>query len=152
MIYSYLWNRTQRVKINKDFSDRTDIKFGVPQGSILVPLLFNIDITDPFYECEDSNIASYVDDTTPYSCETDIPIVALELQASASKLFHWFKNNHLKANPGKSHILLSTKKPEIASIAEIPLTASSHEKLLGVTIDSELKFENHITELCLKVS
>ena len=54
---------------------------------------------------------------------------------------------------GKSHILLSTKKPEIILIDDlISLTASSHEKLLGLTIDSKLKFENHITELCLKVS
>ena len=107
---------------------------------------------DLFYECEDSNVASYADDTTPYSCATDIPSVALELQASATKLFLWFKNNHLKANPGKSHILLSSKKPEIVSVDGISIAASSHEKLLGVIIDSELKFENHITELCLKVS
>ena len=58
------------------------------------------------------NVTSYADDTTPHSCATDIPSVALELQASATKLFLWFKNNHFKANPGKSHILLSSKKPE----------------------------------------
>ena len=104
---------------------------------------------DLFYECEDSSVASYADDTAPYS---DIPSVALELQASATKLFLWFKNNHLKANPGKSHILLSSKKPEIVSVDGISIAASPHEKLLGVTIDSELKFENHITEICLKVS
>ena len=46
---------------------------------------------DPFYECEDSNVGSYADDTTPYSCATDIPSVALELQASATNLFRWFK-------------------------------------------------------------
>ena len=92
-------------------------------------------------------MASYVDDTTPYSCATDIPSVAMELQACATKLFRWFKNNHLKANPGKYHILLSSKKPEIVSVDGISLAASSYEKLLGVIIDSELKFENHITEL-----
>ena len=51
--------------------------------------------------------------------------------------FCWFKNNHVKTNPGKSHVLLSTKKPEIISIDRIPLATSSHEKLLVVTIDSE---------------
>ena len=55
-------------------------------------------------------IASYADDTTPYSCATDITSVALKLQASATKLYRWFKNNHLKANTGKSDILLSTKR------------------------------------------
>ena len=137
--YSYLSNQTQRIKINKNFSDTTDIEFGVPQGSVLGPLLFNIDMIDFFYECEDSNVASYADDTTPYSCATDIPSVALELQASGSKLFRWFKNNHLKANPGKSHVLLSTKKPYIVSTDEIPLAASSHEKLLGVKIESHCR-------------
>ena len=58
---------------------------------------------------------------------------------------------HLKANSGKSHILLSTNKLEIVSVDEVSLAASSHEKLLGVTIDSALKFENHIKEFCLKV-
>ena len=152
LLYSYLSNRTQRIKINGNFSDRTDIEFGVPQGSILGPILFNINMIDLFYECEDSIVASYADDTTPYSCATDIPSVALELQASATKLFLWFKNNHLKANPGKSHILLSSKKPEVVSVDGISVAASFHEKLLGVVIDSELKFENHITDKCLKVS
>ena len=93
-------------------------------------------MTNLFYECEDSNVASYVVDTTPYSCATDTPSLPFGVQASATKLFHWFKNDHLKANPGKSHILLSTNKLEIVSIDGIPLAASSHKKLLGVTIDS----------------
>ena len=46
---------------------------------------------DLFYECEDSSVASYADDTAPYSCATDIPSVALELQASGTKLFLWLK-------------------------------------------------------------
>lgn len=55
---------------------------------------------DLFYECKDSNVASFADDTTPYFCATDIPSIALELQASVSKLFCWFKITiHLKANP-----------------------------------------------------
>ena len=70
----------------------------------------------------------------------DIRSVALGLQASPTKLFVCFKNNNLKANPEKSHILLSFKKLEIVSVDGISLAASSHEKLLGVIIDSELKF------------
>ena len=93
----------------------------------------------------------YANDTTPSLCETDALGVELQLQASATKLFRWCKNNCLKANLVKSHILLSTKKPEVVKIDGTPIAASSHEKLLGVTIDSELKFENHITELYPKV-
>ena len=107
---------------------------------------------DLFYECEDSNVANYADDTTLYSCVTNIPSVALELQASATKLFRWFKNNILKANPGKYHILLNSKEPEIVSVDGISFAASSHEKLLGVIIDPEWELENQITELCHRVS
>ena len=113
LIQSYLSNRTQPIKINENFSDKTDIEFGAPQGSALGPLLFNIDIVDHFYKWEDSNVAGYADDTKPYSIATYISSVALELQASATKLFRWSENNYLKANPRKSHILLSTNKPEI---------------------------------------
>ena len=74
-----------------------------------------------FYECEDSNVAGYADDTTPYPCATDIPSAALELQVSATKLLRWFKNKHLNANPGKSHILLSSKRPDIVSVDEFLL-------------------------------
>ena len=144
-----------KVSLGSRFSNFSKVvlgsQFGVPHGSVLGPLLFNIDIINLFYECEDSNVASYVDDTTPYSRATDILSLPLEVQASATKLFRWFKNNHLKANPGKFHILLRTNKLEIVSIDGISLAASSHEQLLGATIDSELKFENHIKELCLKV-
>ena len=89
-MYFYLSNRTQQIKINEKFGDRTDIEFGVPQGSALGPLLVNIDMIDLFYECEDSNVASYPDETTPYSCATDRPSAALELQVSATKRFRWF--------------------------------------------------------------
>ena len=127
------------------------LNLAYPTSTVLGQRLFNIDIINLFYECEDSNVASYADDTTPYSCATDIPSLPLEVQASATKLFRWFKNNYLKANPGKSHILLSPNKLEIISIDGFSLAVSSHEKLLGVTIDSELNFKNHIKELCLKV-
>ena len=62
-IFSYLSNRTHQTKINECFSERSRTE----QGSILGPLLFNIELIDSFYECEKSNIASYADDTTLYS-------------------------------------------------------------------------------------
>ena len=151
-IYVLFVYQIQLSESKSSFSDRADIDFGVTQGFILGPTFFNIKIIDLFYNCEDSNVASYVYDTTLYSCATSIPSVALELQVSTTNLFCWFKNNHLKANPGKSHILLSSKKPLIVSVDEIRLAASSHEKITGVIIDSELKFENDITKLFLTQS
>ena len=97
IISSYLKHRTQRTKINDCFSARPNIEYGVPQGSILGPLLFKIDMIDLFYKCEENDIANYADDTTPYSCGTDIATVISELEAVSTKVFNWFGNNHMKA-------------------------------------------------------
>ena len=149
LIFSYLSNRTQRVKIKTSYSGKCNIEYGVPQGSILGPLLFNIDLIDLFFECDDSEIASYADDTTPYSCADDIPSVITQLQSTASKLCSWLTNNHMKVNPGKSHILLSTKN---AIDVHLEGVVSSCENFLGITIDSDLKFEKYISDLCDNVS
>ena len=84
MIFSYLSNGTHRTKIDECFSERSRIEHGVPLGSILGLLLFNIDLIDLFYECEESNIASYADDTTPYSCARDTQTVISELKSLVS--------------------------------------------------------------------
>ena len=61
----------------------------MPQGPILGPLLFNIDLIDLFFICENDDIASYTDDTTPYTCARDKGIS--ELQSTSEKLFNWFE-------------------------------------------------------------
>ena len=87
MIFSYFSNQAYRTKINGCFSERSRIEHGVLQGSILGHLLFNIDLIDLFYECEESNIASYADDTTKYSCTRDTQTVIYELKSLANFFF-----------------------------------------------------------------
>ena len=65
LIYNYLSNRKQRVKINDSYSSWREILYGVPQGSILGPLLFNIFICDMLYFLENYELANYADDCTP---------------------------------------------------------------------------------------
>ena len=116
------------------------------------PLLFNINMTDLFYECEENDIAHYADNTTPYSCGTYNPTVISELQGISTKVFHWFGNNHMKAIPGKCHLFLGTKRPEVISIDGIQITSSTAKTLLDITIDSELNFENHLSAIYNKMS
>ena len=85
LIFSYLSNRIQCVRINNSYSRKSEIKYGVPQGLVLGSILFNIDLIDLFFECGDDNISSYADDTTPYSCAHDISSVISELQRIIKK-------------------------------------------------------------------
>ena len=147
MIFFYLTNRTYQTKINECFSQRSRIEHGVPQGSILGSLLFNIDLIDLFYECEENKIASYADDTTPYSCARDTQTVTI-----SSKRFHWFQYYHLKTNPRKCHLLLSSKTPTDVSIGDASIKTSTIVNLLGILIDSELSFDQHISSICSKAS
>ena len=119
IIFSYLHNRTQHTEIKNSFRKRFNVLLVVPQGSILGPLLLNIDLIDLFYECEESDIASYADDTTPYSCGSDTQSIIAKLQITANKLFNWLEYNHFKANSGKSQLLLNTKTSIDVSIVNV---------------------------------
>ena len=152
LIHDYLSNRKQRTKIDYNYSSWSEILFGVPQGSILGPLLFNIFLADLFFIIKDIDIASYADDTTPFIVENNIEDVIISLEQASVDLFNWFKNNHLKSNADKCHILISTNKPVSVNIGNYTIEKSACEKLLGVKIDANLNFGDHISDLCKKAS
>ena len=81
---SFLSNRQQRTKINNAFSRYSEIVYGVPQGSILSPLLFNICICDIFFDIIECDIASYVDDNTPYNFDFNLDNVISNLEKSTN--------------------------------------------------------------------
>ena len=151
-VYSYLSGRKQRVKIGKAFSSLKDILYGVPQGSILGPLLFNIFICDLFIMIDDIDIANYADDNTPYACDASLDQVINKLEESTTKLFNWFSNNYLKANEDKSHFLHSHSTQTSININGVNISSSSTEKLLGIYIDRNLQFNEHVTSICNKGS
>ena len=77
LMHSYLANRKQRTKINTSYSSWEEILFGVPQGSILGPLLFNTFLCNMFFELSQIDFTSYADENTPYT-EANILIKLLQ--------------------------------------------------------------------------
>ena len=151
-LYSYLNGAKQRVKIKDKYSSFEEILFGVLQGSILGPLLYNIFTSDLFLILNNIEIASYADGNTSYCSYKNFEDVITCLEMTADDLFAWFNNNGRKANADKCHLLLSTKEKLKANISNYTIINSDKEKLLGVTIDNHLKFESHIKNLCSKTS
>ena len=152
LINSYLSKRRQRIKINDVYSSWSEILFGVPQGSILGPLLFNVFICDLFMFLPEDGIANYADDNTPYSTGNRIHNIISDLEQASDILSKWFIDNYLKANPDKYHLLLSETSETQLIVENVPTASSCCEKLLGIKIDYKLSFEPHVESLCKKAS
>ena len=152
LLLNYLCNRKQRVNINNEFSSWKEIESGVPQGSILGPLLFNIYINDLFYFLEDANIANYADDNTPYLTNKTLEILIRNLEKETGTLYNWFICNCFRPNDDKSKLLVTNESPVSAKVGNEVVKSSASVKLLGVTLDSKLTFKEHVTKMCKKIS
>ena len=105
-----------------------------------------------FYFLEDLKIASYADDTAIYTVSEKKESVIRTLETSSSLLFGWFNNNFMKANSDKSHLIMSCAEATTAIIGVLPTDSNKTEVLVGITIDHELKFYDHVNHLCKKAS
>ena len=105
LIHDYLSHRKQRTRVNSSYSKWLAVMFGVPQGSILGPLLFRIFLADLFVIHSGTDIANFTDDNTSYLSAKKLEDVIESLEGAPVSLCRWFENNLLKSNADKYHFL-----------------------------------------------
>ena len=148
---NYLSDRKQIVKVNSTYSDWLQTKTGVPQGSVLGPLLFNTFLNDFIYIVEHSEVCNFADDNTIFSCDDTFESVASNREEDMSQAISWFKTNQMAANSSKFQVMLlglMTDDNFVLDIGKVSIDLVSSVKLFGITIDSKLKFDQHVAQLC----
>ena len=153
LLADYLTNRQQRVKVTGAASDWCDILKGVPQGSILGPTFFNIFINDVFLAMKEGTLFNYADDNTALVTGSTDADVVLKMTRIGSDLINWCKENQMEANASKFQALIANEKGTTELVIEgNTIVSEPCVKLLGVTIDNKLSFNNQIDSLIKRAS
>ena len=107
LIYSYLSNRIQSVKVKDAYSSTSIVLSGVPQGSLLGVILFNIQFNDIFDITDESGLYNFADDNNLSAIENIMEEAKSTLKQQTTNVLEWFDENHLIANPEKFHLMFS---------------------------------------------
>ena len=155
-IRSYLTNRKQYINANSSSSDYFEISYGVPQGSVLGPLFFNIYANEISQLELNLDVVQYADDTVLICSGTDLNELVTKANNALQIFYSWCCFNKLALNVTKTqYILFSPAQCPFAPVITIngtPLERVTEYKYLGVIIDENLKFNSHITKIKTKLS
>ena len=126
------------------------IFYGVPQRSVLEPLLFRIDLSDSFVIMGKHSITDYPDDNRTYVSGKNIDEIIKLLEESLDLIFRKFSDNHFQRNESKFYVLLIADQQVHVNIGTAQIKNSQQEKLLEVPTDTQLSFKTHIQQICEK--
>ena len=152
---SYLTNRSQYVHVNNVNSEKLNLRHGVPQGSILGPLLFVIYINDIPQINSFAKFILYADDANIIISADSFEEIQCKIEMLLENLQSWVYNNGLKLNIKKTKYMLFTNRPKIEIDVKLNGTLierSVCERFLGVLVDDNLSWSNHIKSLASKIS
>ena len=155
-IRSYLLERSQFVEYNGGISTVSTLESGVPQGSVLGPLLFVIYVND-FFKCSNKlKFILYADDTTALYSSPNLDLLVDTVNDELVHVDEWTKANKLSVNLDKTKFMIFSTKSSIGNF-NVKLNNQSIErvncfKFLGIFIDQSLTFKDHINFLSLKLS
>lgn len=152
---SYLENRNQLVSVNKVSSDVSKVFTGVPQGSVIGPLLFLIYINDMSRCSKLLDFIHFADDTTLFATHKDINQLVTIVDTELAKIDTWLRSNRLSLNVSKTTYMILSRNSgtnQAPRIRDMPLTKVSSMKFLGITIDDKLSFHIHCNNVARDVS
>ena len=156
---NYLSNRSQYVSFKSNESAKLEIRCGVPQGSILGPLLFLIYINDIIRSSPILTYILFADDTNLFYSHKNINTLINTFNSELSKISQWFKCNKLSLNINKTCTMhfsnsriynYDLNSPILVDGS--PLNVKDSTKFLGLTLDSHLSWDNHIHNICNSIS
>ena len=158
---SYLSGRKQVVKFHQETSEFCDISCGVPQGSVLGPILFLLFINDiSNFAVEGCALNMYADDVIIYTSATSKDELESRLQVCIDNISNWYSMNKLCINKKKSNVMVIGSKWQLKSLNLDDFTISvdsdklflaSQAKYLGLWVRNDLSWDDHILELCRKM-
>ena len=136
-IYSYLKRRKQNVKINNIESLLKILVSGVPQGSMLGSILFNLFINNLFLFIDKANLANFADDNTIYAISKDITSLLEILKSEWELAINWFETNHMFAKPDKFQAIVVHHNKNInenytLKVSNIEIESKNSVKPLGI--------------------
>ena len=158
LIEGYLSNRSQRVKIGDCYSSVKLVKSGIPQGSVLGPLLFIIFINDLPNISNFFSTLLFADDTTFHLKDKNLDSLISKSNICLEKFSEWSRINKMKVNIDKTFFMMTTNRTNLelglseVKLDGVPIVREHSAKFLGVVLDSGLKFSDHIKEISSKIS
>ena len=165
---SYLTDRHQAVQVESATSPLLPVPYGVPQGSILGPLLFLIfinelpevvkikDTEEDTPKDTEADMVIYADDNTPFTADKDPTVLQVKVQEEADIVANWFEKNDMVVSGDKTKLLILTTAAnrstkisssnltfQVSVCGEVKVETQS-EKLLGITLNNQLTWKNHL--------
>ena len=159
---SYLSDRQQYVQLQNSCSSSKSINFGVPQGSVLGPLLFLIYINDMPTISTIMDYILFADDTTALFNSASLDDLFSTVNTETSKLQSWFSANKLLLNPSKTNLLLFATKQKQQHftlldhhqvfVDSCSIKLKTEVKFLGLYLDENLNFKSHLNQIAVKIT